>query len=50
MKAKGQQGKAQKAAGHNIVSFLLKNPNSSASLVSFNSREASSNQPKLMIT
>src|SRR5207302_3007333 len=40
--------KAQKAAGHNIVSFVLKNPSTSASFVSFNSRETS-NQPKLVI-
>jgi hypothetical protein len=32
--------KAQKAAGHNIVSFVLKGPLASDSAVIFNSREA----------
>jgi uncharacterized delta-60 repeat protein len=41
--------KAQKAAGHNVVSFALKNPNTSNSVVLFNSRQAASNQPALLI-
>jgi uncharacterized delta-60 repeat protein len=42
--------KAQKAAGHNIISFAIKNPSSSSSFVQFNSREAASNKPALVIT
>lgn len=42
--------KTQKALGHNIVSFVLKNSANSLPIVVFNSREAASNQPKLAIT
>src|SRR5207244_13043807 len=41
--------KAEKAAGHNTVSFVLKNPNTSSSLVQFNSREASDQTPSLVL-
>ena len=39
--------KAQLAAGHKIVSFMLKNLSSSNAVVSFNSREAASHAPFL---
>ena len=42
--------KAQKAAGHNIISFALKDNTSSNSFVQFNSREAASNKPALVVT
>ena len=42
--------KAQKAAGHNTVSFALKDPSTSNSFVEFNSREAGSSGPQLNIT
>ncbi len=42
--------KAQLAAGHKTVSFLLKNPSSSSPFAIFNSREAPANTPTLAIT
>jgi hypothetical protein len=41
--------KQEKALGHNIISFALKAPASAASVVSFNSGNASSNTPKLAV-
>ncbi len=41
---------AQKAAGHNIVSFAFKDSATSNSFVKFNSKEAGSNPPTLAIT
>src|SRR5205814_374794 len=41
--------KQEKALGHNIVSFVLKAPVSAASVVSFNSGNAASNTPKLVV-
>ena len=42
--------KAQKAAGYNTVSFVLKDPLASNSAVIFNSREASTQVPSLLIS
>jgi hypothetical protein len=43
--------KAELAAGHKTISLLLKNPNvSSGPYCQFNSREASSNKPQLLVT
>jgi hypothetical protein len=41
--------KAQKAAGHNVVTLVLKNPDITTPYVVFNSREAASNRPQLVI-
>ena len=42
--------KAQKAAGKNVVTLVLKNLDVSAPQTTFNSREAGSNRPELVIT
>ena len=42
--------KAQKALGHNFVSFVFKNTANSLPVIAFNSREAANSQPKLAIT
>jgi hypothetical protein len=42
--------KAQKAAGHNIVSFALKGNASSNSFLQFNSRESGTQAPALVVT
>ncbi|MGH7179552.1 MAG: DUF7594 domain-containing protein, partial [Tepidisphaeraceae bacterium] len=42
--------KAEKAAGRNIVSFVLKNPATSAAFLTFNSREAVTNGAQLIIS
>ena len=41
---------AQKKAGHNTVSIMLKGTANTSPLAQFNSRESSSNQPELLIT
>jgi hypothetical protein len=40
---------AQKAAGRNVVAFVLENPNPTDAVTSFSSNQASSNQPQLLI-
>ena len=42
--------KAQKAAGVGQVTFVLRNPNASNSVVQFNSDDAASNRPQIAIT
>ncbi len=41
---------AQLALGHKTVSFVLKNPSGSGPAFIFNSREAGSNKPTLVVT
>jgi hypothetical protein len=41
--------KAEKAAGRNTVTLVLKNPTQQNALVVFNSDDASSNKPQLVI-
>src|SRR2546423_245934 len=40
---------AEKAAGRNVVSLVVKNTAQSSPFASFNSREAASNQPQLIL-
>jgi uncharacterized delta-60 repeat protein len=42
--------KAQKAAGHNTISFVLKDPTTTNAAIIFNSREASGGGPTLLIS
>ena len=42
--------KAQKAAGKKLVTLVLRNPVSAKPVTSFNSREATTNRPQLVIT
>ncbi len=42
--------KAEKAAGRNIVTLVLKNPDSSAAASSFNSDDSATNRPELLIS
>jgi hypothetical protein len=41
--------KAEKAAGRNVVSFVLKNTSPAATFTTFNSKEAAANQPQLIL-
>ena len=41
---------AEKGAGHNVVSIALKNPLTSSPYALFNSKEATSNGPQLVLT
>ena len=41
---------SERAAGRNVVAFLLKNPTSTSPYTAFASREASANKPQLVVT
>jgi hypothetical protein len=41
--------KAEKAAGRNVVSFVVKGASNAATFVTFNSREATTNRPQLVL-
>jgi hypothetical protein len=42
--------RSEKSAGRNVISLAMKNPQTSSPYAIFNSREASSNKPQLVIT
>lgn len=41
---------AEKAAGHQFITLVLKNPNTSTSACVFNTREAGTNRPQMVVT